>query len=219
MDPFAKVVERAPAGSIAGLTRAMLRDRRVLAVALVGGPGCGKSSLIDVTIKSLMPDVHVGALTSDFAPDGDRRVTRQASRIVQLSTDAMCLPTPLEVAHGLSKLDADWLDLLLIETVGEPAPPDLGQELTVAVFSAAAGHDTARRQPDLVRAADAVVLNKLDLVQSIRFNLETFGADVKRLNPQARLFQLSASRAANTDEWFMWLKSRLHKHRTRAQAI
>jgi hydrogenase nickel incorporation protein HypB len=114
---------------------------------------------------------------------------------------------------ALRRLDLDSLDLLFIENVGtlaDPASPDLGHAAAAVVFSVAAGHDVAARHPHLVAAADVILLNKVDLLADVPFDLAAFLSDVRRLNPGAQLIEVSTRDGTGIDRWTRWLKSRLH---------
>lgn len=208
----------------ASFNRQALRQAGVFAVTLVGGPGCGKTSLIEATLERLTPDIRVGVISGD-APaarrDGGRAI-RRSEQLVQLNTGEGGALDAGHVHDALGRLDLEQLDLLFIENVGTlalAAPPDLGQDVTVTVFSVAGGDDKAGKHPDLVRASDAVLLNKTDLLPAVPFDLAAFRADVGRLNPGAGLVELSSLRRDGVQGWIDWLRGRVNERsqgRTRA---
>ena len=198
---------------IATLNRETLRKAGIVTVSIVGGPGCGKTTLIDATLERLMPDVHVGVIACDVASHRDAdRMSRHSDQVVQVNTGEGHGLRPSHVRDALRWLDLEWLDLLLIENVGTligPANLDLGQDDTAVLFSVAAGDDKADKHPDLVRGAKLVILNKTDLLPSVPFNLTGFRSDVKRINPAAELIELSALQSTGLDHWLAWLKHRV----------
>ena len=198
---------------IATLNRDTLRGSNVLTVNVLGGPGCGKTSLIAATIDHLMPEVHAGVIACDIASHRDAdRISTASEQVVQVNTGQGGVVEAGHIHDALRWLDLQWLDLLFIENVGTLAllgVPDLGQDAAAVVFSVAAGDDKADRHPDLVRAADVVVLNKTDLLTAVPFNLPAFRSDVRRLNPNAELIEVSALRGDGVDRWVQWLKSRV----------
>jgi hydrogenase nickel incorporation protein HypB len=202
--------------------RRALREAQVLAISLVGGPGCGKTSLIDATVERLMPDVHVAVISGDPAPRRDAdRGPRRDGQVVRVNTGEGGALDAGHVRDALARLDLSGLDLLFIENVGTlaiAAPPDLGQDLTVTVLSVAGGDDKAAKHPDLVRASDAVVLNKTDLLAAVPFDLPAFRGDVRRLNPGAELIELSSLRRDGVERWLDWLRRRVPERPRRLAA-
>lgn len=213
----ARVIVR-PVGAaqqLGELNRANLRRANVFTVSVVGGPGCGKTSLIDKTVQGLTPGIHVGVIAGDMRSHRDADlVSRHSEQVVQVTTgDRPCLDAG-HVRDALGHLDLRWIDLLLIENVGTltaPADRNLGQDVTAVVFSVAAGDDKAEKHPDLVRAADVVLINKIDLRPAVPFDLEAFHSDVRRINPSAAVFELSPLYDRGMPAWLDWLKARVTK--------
>jgi hydrogenase nickel incorporation protein HypB len=203
---------------VAKLNRQRLNEAKVFTVNVVGGPGCGKTSLIDSTIEHLKPDVNVGVIACDLTShrDADRMIAHSPN-VVQVNTGERGMPDATDLRAALDCLDLENIELLFIENVGAligPVALDLGQDVTAAVFSVAGGHDKADKHAPLVRGAGVVVLNKTDLLSAVPFDLDTFRADVQRLNPHAPLCELSALRESGMDTWFAWLKFQVANERT-----
>ena len=203
-----------PSERLASANRATLRRAGVTAIDIIGGLGCGKTTLIAHTVERLAPRVHVGLVTCDPAesPDLDRvrRLTEQVARVHRWEGAELIDPRTLHDA--LNWLDLAWLDLLFIEQPGPTFAGDVngpGRRLSVAMFSVPAGHDVASRNPDLVRSADLVILNKADLCAVTPFDLASFRADVARLNPRVEVIELCATSGAGMDRWLEWLRSQL----------
>ena len=208
------------ANPVARLNRDALRAAGVLTVSLLGGPGCGKTSLIAATARRLMPDVHVGVVACDIASHRDADLISSTSeQVVQVNTGGPGVADASHVRDALNWLDLRWLDLLLIENVGTlalPAAPDLGQDVSVTVFSVAAGDDKADKHPELVQSSDVVVLNKVDLLPSVPFDLQAFRRDVRRIKPTAQLIEVSAIKGDGLDDWFDYLKSKVIRQNEKA---
>jgi hydrogenase nickel incorporation protein HypB len=201
------------------LNRAALREAGVLAVSILGGPGCGKTTLITATVERLMPDVHVGVIACDIGSHRDAdRIACVSEQVVQVNTcDAGGAVDATHIRDALRWLDLNWLDLLLIEQVGTLAvadAPHVGQDASVTMFSVAAGDDKADKHPELVQAADAVVLNKTDLLPSVPFDLAAFRKDVARIKPGVELIELSAVKQEGLERWIKWLRSRVAQRET-----
>jgi hydrogenase nickel incorporation protein HypB len=192
--------------------RTLLHDAGVLTVGLIGGPGCGKTSLITATIERLAPAMRVGVIACDIASGRDaQRISNVSSQVVQVNThDACCTVDAAQIRDALKYLDLKSLNLLIVEHVGNLTrpPPDVGQDILVTMFSVAGGDDKADRHPDLVRAADAVILNKLDLLPAVPFNLMTFRNDVARIKPGCDVIEISAVKHDGLDRWAHWLRFR-----------
>ena len=200
--------------TIASLNRNAFGRAGVLSVNMVGGPGSGKSTLIVQTIARLLPDCQTGVIAANsiFNPDIDR-FDAVATQIAKLQLGSGTSLVPQDVQAGLSQLDLAPLGAVFIENLGLlpfPSESDLGEQKRVVVFSVAAGADQAATHPEAVRWADAVILNKVDLLPLAAFDLESFRADVHRLNPRARLFEVSAAKG-QIDEWAEWCRARIHK--------
>jgi hydrogenase nickel incorporation protein HypB len=212
--------------TIASLNRNAFHRARVLSVNVVGGPGSGKTTLIVQTIAriaGLIPQwkAAVIAANSIFNPDIGR-FDAVADQIVRLQISSGANLTPQDIRSSLSQLNLAPLGAAFIENLGllpdpheydfaGPSEYDLGEDAKVVVFSVAAGMDQAVRHPCVVEWADVVVLNKVDLAAPAGFDLASFRADVRRLNPRAKLFELSAVKGEGLEGWAAWVRSQIRK--------
>lgn len=196
--------------------RSALHSAGVFAVNLIGGPGCGKTTLIDQTIDRLRPHVRVGVIAADLRTSRDaNRIAAHGAQVVQVNTDEEPSLDAPQVLKVLNVLDLKSLDLLFIENVGSLTVPraarQLGQDATVTVFSIAAGDDKAQKHQDLVETADAVVLNKIDLLFAVPFDVAAFREDVRQANTSTELIELSAATGLGMDRWCEWLARKVGK--------
>jgi len=207
-----------PAGSdpFAIATRQLLAEAGVVSIGINGGPGCGKTSLIEASIKELKPEIHVGVVTCDIASHVDaERMLHSSDQVVQVTTGQQSAPTAAQINEAMHHLDLEKIDLVFIENIGTlvyPSRLDLGQDLTAVLFSVAGGHDKPSKHPEMVASADVVILNKSDLLYAVPFDLPAFRADVRRLNPAADLIELSALHGQGVIQWLTWLRVRMKKH-------
>ncbi len=196
--------------------RHLLAEAGVLAVGINGGPGCGKSTLVRATIQQLKNDLRVGVITCDKTLcDDAERARIGCGQIEHVATGTQASLDAEQVNQALQRLNLDQLDLLLIENVGtlvHSRPLHFGQDATAAVFSVAGGHDKAAKHPDVVAAADVIVLNKSDLLQAVPFDVTAFRADVRKINPHAELIELSSLHGHGLANWLNWLRGRVKKH-------
>jgi hydrogenase nickel incorporation protein HypB len=197
---------------VARENRERLGRAGVVAVNLVGGLGCGKTSLVEATVRRLAPDRRVGVMTADPYPsNGAGRIPGLAGNVVRAEPGFGLPLAARHVRSALARLDLGAIDLLLVENVGSLAGPDaidLGEDARVAMFSVAAGHHKPAKYPDVVRWADAVVLNKADLLQGGAFDVRAFRAAVGRLNPAAEYVEMSMLTGHGVDAWVDWLLTR-----------
>ena len=207
------VAGSAPEPDVATANRERLRRAKVLGVNVIGGPGCGKTVLLDATMDVLRPQVRVGVIACGPATCRDADVVRRhADQIVQVDTGE---DRPLDatlVREALRRLDLESLDLLFLENVGTlvgRVDADLGQDAVVLVFGVAQGQDQPDKHPHLVTKADAILLNQIDLLPAVPFDLETFRASVRRINPAVPVFEVCALRGEKLEPWVQWLRARM----------
>jgi hydrogenase nickel incorporation protein HypB len=191
---------------VARKNRERLNCAGVFAVNVAGGLGCGKSALLGATARRLAGDRQVGIVSAD--PDGVPGVSPGA-RAVHVQPGFGRVLAARDLRSALDRLDLSGVELLLVENVGSFAGPDaidLGEHARAAIFSVAAGHRIPSEHPGLVRWADAVVLNKLDLRTG--FDLRAFRAAIGRLNAGAAYFEMSTQSGHGVDAWVGWLTDR-----------
>lgn len=195
---------------VAAQIRAELARRNIVAINLIGGPGAGKTSLLERTIPALKPRYRIGVIEGDIATTRDAdRVAKLDVPVVQLLTGGAChLEAPL-VRRGLGELGLDSLHLLFIENVGNiacPAEFDLGENAKVGILSVTEGHDKPAKYPLLFHEISALVLNKVDLLPYCDFDYATFEADFRKLNSRAPIFQVSCRTGDGVEDWLHWLE-------------
>lgn len=196
---------------VAALNRADLKDAGVTTIDLIGGVGCGKTALLESTIQALGPDVRCAVIVGDLATARDaQRLARYTDRVVQINTGKGCHLEANHVRQALSQLDLCSIDYLFIENVGNlicPVGFDLGQDAKVGVFCCASGDEKAAKHPYIIKESAAIVLAKSDLLPHVPFNLEFFEEDVRRLNVDVPILQLSAKTNQGMQDWLNWLNT------------
>jgi len=202
---------------IAALNRERFEQAGVFVVDMLGAPGCGKTELIESTMIRLAPDVKVGVIAGDLATQRDgERLARHTNQVVQVNTGKTCHLEANHVREALKSIDLSTLDLLFIENVGNMICPvgfDLGQSAKVGVFSVSGGDDKAAKHPQIVLESNVLVLNMIDLLPHVPFDADVFRADVRRLKPRAKLFELSALKFQGIEQWLGWLRQHLSTDR------
>ena len=192
--------------------RATFDANGCLAVNIMASPGAGKTSFILRTIEGLSRDTRIAVIEGDMASTVDaEKVQGAASAVVQINTKGMpesCALVADMVHVALSRLPLDQLDVVLIENVGNllcPAEFNLGEHLRIVVSSTPEGDDKPIKYPLIFADADAVVINKSDLLPYVDFDMDRFTQEVRNLNPRVRFFPLSCKTGEGVAEWVAWL--------------
>jgi len=181
----------------------------ILVVNVMASPGAGKTSVILATAERLPSGLRPGVIEGDLASSIDtERVLAAGIPAVQINTGGSChLDAPM-IRSALPSLPLDRLDLPFIENVGNlvcPAEFDLGASRAVVVASVPEGHDKPYKYPGMFAEADAVLLNKSDLVTYFDFDIDHFRRGVAMVNPNATLFVVSCRTGEGLDDWVKWL--------------
>lgn len=194
---------------IAAQNRSRLAGLGVVALNMTSSPGAGKTTLLERTIRDLTPTRAVTVIEGDQETVFDaERIRAAGARAVQINTGAGCHLDADMVRRALDALDPEPGSLLFIENVGNlvcPALFDLGERSKVVVISVTEGVDKPRKYPHMFAAADLVVLNKIDLLPHVEFDLDRFAEHTRAVNPQVRVLPLSATRGDGLDAWYRWL--------------
>jgi len=191
--------------------RGFFRALGLLTLNVVSSPGSGKTALLQKTIERLQPATRVGVIVGDLETDNDaRRLRTTGAPVVQISTGTLCHLDAEMVARAVGQLDAKTLDVLFIENVGNlvcPAEFDLGEDLRVALLSVTEGEDKPLKYPPMFRHADVVVITKTDLAPHVDFDRAAALANIGRVNPNARIVEVSAKTGEGMADWCSYLAS------------
>lgn len=208
--------------TVARENRARLEEAGVLAVNITSAPGSGKTALLEKTIPALAKEFRSAAIVGDLQTTRDaERLGDLAVQVIQINTEGGCHLSAAMVGEALKSLKLTDLSLLFIENVGNmvcPAGFDLGERVRVAMLSVPEGDDKAGKYPTLFQAADVVLLNKVDLIGTLEYDLGRLQEDLSKLNTRAPLFRLSAKTGAGMGPWLEWLKGRCRNSPRQARA-
>jgi hydrogenase nickel incorporation protein HypB len=198
---------------IAAENRTAFDKAGIFVLNLMASPGAGKTSLILATVDRLPGEARPGVIEGDLASTIDAdTIAARGIPVVQINTGGNChLDAPM-VQMALSDLPLDEINLLFIENVGNlvcPANFALGADLAIVVASTPEGHDKPYKYPGMFASADAVILNKADLLEVFEFNVEYFRRGLEMLNPGVPLFVVSCRTGAGMADWISWLLSGL----------
>jgi hydrogenase nickel incorporation protein HypB len=197
--------------SQAAKNRQWFRSRKILTLNLIASPGAGKTTFLEQTIRGLSPNYKLAVIEGDITGDHDaKRIEALGVPVVQINTEGGCHLDAHMIDSVLSSLDLNGLRFLFIENVGNlvcPAEFDLGEDLKVVVLSTPEGHDKPAKYPLIFSEAQAVIINKTDLLQAVDFDLAQAEHDIRRLNPDVPIFRLSCKTGDGLDVWLKWLKT------------
>lgn len=195
---------------MAAHVRRRLAGGGILALNLISSPGAGKTALLERTLRDLAGEFRMAVIEGDLQTDNDaRRVAATGAQAVQINTDGGCHLDSNMVLSALDNLNLDGLDILFIENVGNlvcPVEFDCGEDAKVALLSVAEGDDKPEKYPLLFNLAKALVLNKIDLLPHVDFDLVRARAFATKLNKDLDIFELSCRNGEGLDAWYAWLR-------------
>jgi hydrogenase nickel incorporation protein HypB len=199
--------------AIAARNRDQLDRHGILTINIMSSPGAGKTSLILQTIHQLKPEMKVAVIEGDVASSIDAdKVGQQGAPVVQINTDGGCHLEANMIENALNNLSLDGIDLLLIENVGNlicPAEFALGEHRKIMLLSTPEGDNKPYKYPLMFTEADVVLVNKVDLLPYLDFNIGTFNKAVTGLNPDVKIFPISCKTSEGLEAWFSWLKNEI----------
>jgi len=194
---------------LARRNRETFAARNLFVLNLVSSPGSGKTSILERTLGDLKDKVRFAVLEGDQQTTNDAdRIARTGVPVRQINTGAGCHLDAHMVGHGVEAFDLGATDVLLIENVGNlvcPAGFDLGEDHKVAVLSVTEGEDKPVKYPQMFQAADLMLINKIDLLPYLRFDIEQCKAFARRVNPRIRILELSCQSGEGMQAWYDWL--------------
>lgn len=202
----------------AGHNREHFDSHRVVAFNLMSSPGAGKTSLLEVTIEALKSEFRLAVIEGDLETDNDaRRIRAHGVPAVQINTGSACHLDARMVHEALRDLPLSRIDVVFIENVGNlvcPASFDLGQHRNIVLLAVTEGDDKPAKYPVMFRAADLVLLTKMDLVAVMEdFDPMRAQKAVRDLANAAPVIQLSARKAINLKPWDVWLRGEIARIR------
>ena len=200
--------------------RARLDQHHILGLNIMAAPGAGKTSTILRTIAALAPQITIGVVEGDTAAvtiDADK-VIAAGMPAVQINTGGECHLGAVMLSGALHELPLDRIDLLIVENVGNlicPAAFALGTHANVLISSVAEGDDKPYKYPNIYRGVDALIVNKIDLLPYVEYNLAYFKRGVELLNPGVVTFPLSCRSGEGLDKWTRWLLGKVTSNQQR----
>jgi hydrogenase nickel incorporation protein HypB len=201
--------------AIAEENRQAFAERGVFVVNLMSAPGAGKTTVLEATIKRIRDHYRLGVIEGDLMTTLDTdRIEALGVPAYQITTGTVCHLDARMIHNALHGFSIDGLDLLFIENVGNlvcPAEFNLGEELKVMVYSIVEGAEKPKKYPVMFHEAEAVLLNKIDLLPYAGVTLAELEGNVREVSPGATMFPVSCRTGEGIDEWVSWLVRRMEQ--------
>ena len=202
---------------LAAGNRALFAQQGVFVLNLVSSPGSGKTTLLERTLAEQRQSHAFAVLEGDQQTSNDaERIAATGVPVRQINTGAGCHLDAHMVAHGVEAFDLAATRILMIENVGNlvcPASFDLGEDHKVAVLSVTEGEDKPLKYPQMFQAADLLLINKIDLLPHLQFDLEKCKRYARQVNPAMQILEVSALSGAGLTQWYDWLAAGSQKKR------
>ena len=198
--------------TIANRNQKLLNENKVFCINIMSAPGAGKTSLILKTMKLLKDKLNIGIIEGDVASTVDaEKVQSEAKAVVQINTRNMpesCSLMAAMIESALKSMPLDNIDLILIENVGNlicPSEFTLGEHKRVVISSVPEGEDKPIKYPLIFIDADAVIVNKMDLLPHVDFDMTAFRRSIEGLNPKVEISQVSCKTGEGVEKWCSWV--------------
>jgi len=202
---------------IAAQNKSTLDSAGVLGLNFMASPGAGKTSLIEHTIKKLKDRLKLAVIDGDVATSIDAdRAAAAGAQSVQINTGGECHLDAIMLQGALSELNLEEIDLLIVENVGNlicPASFQLGTHKSVLIASVPEGDDKPYKYPGMYRGVEALMINKIDLLPYVEFDMEYFRKGVEILNPGLVTLPLSCRTGEGLDAYLAWVEAEMEAHR------
>ena len=198
---------------LAERNRQWFQAENILALNLVSSPGSGKTTLLERTIRDLGKQIPFLVIEGDQETMNDaERIRATGCKVVQVNTGTGCHLEAAMVARGIAELQPPQNSVVMIENVGNlvcPALFDLGENSKVVILSVTEGDDKPIKYPHMFRASDIMILNKIDLLPYVQFDMAKCVRYARQVNPNIQIFQISATAGEGLGAWYLWLQRQM----------
>lgn len=200
----------------AEILRQKLKSKKTFLMNLMSSPGSGKTTTLLRTVEALKDKIKIGIMEADIDSSVDAETMANAGvKSIQLHTGGMCHLDAAMTEQGLNEIGSDELDLVVLENVGNlicPAEFDTGAARNVMILSVPEGHDKPLKYPLMFSKVDALIINKIDVMPYFDFDMAKVREYVGKLNPNVRIFPISAKTGEGIKEWTDWLYEEVNAH-------
>ena len=204
---------------IAEENRKLFDNEKIYVLNLMSSPGAGKTSLVEKTIETFQSRYKIGVIEGDIQGSADaERIARLGTPVVQINTGGACHIDGNMIREALPGFDLTSLDLLIAENVGNlvcPAEFKIGENVKVMVLSTPEGADKPAKYPLMFQQSEAMVINKIDLLPYVDFDMAKAKKDALALNRKLKIFEVSCKTSAGLKDWYNWLSDRIESFQSK----
>ena len=197
----------------------ILASKGIFMLNMISSPGSGKTTLLEKTIPLLKSRYQIAVIEGDVESHRDaERLDNFGVQIASINTGGSCHIESVGIEKALNSFDLNHLDLIIVENVGNmvcPAEFDLGEDCKVAMLSTPEGADKTAKYPLLFREAKLTLLNKIDLLPYLNFNKEIFYQDIRNLNSDLPVLEISCTTDQGLSAWIDWLENKIKNKKTK----
>ncbi len=198
---------------LAERNRGYFDAKNILAINLVSSPGSGKTSLLEKTLIDLKDELAFAVIEGDQQTTNDAdRIHATGTKVTQINTGKGCHLDAHMVLHALQGMKPKQNSILFIENVGNlvcPAMFDLGEKERVVIISVTEGDDKPLKYPDMFYSSSLCIINKIDLLPYVPFDMDKVKANAKKINPNLEIIELSCTSGEGLSKWYEWLKVKI----------
>jgi len=199
--------------AIAEDIRRLLKEKKIFMFNMMSSPGAGKTLILEKTISALKDEFKIGIIVGDICTTKDsERLSKTGVPCVQINTEPFggdCHLGANLIQAALQDLNLDKLDIVIVENVGNlvcPAEFEIGEDKKVVVLSLPEGEDKPLKYPLMFRVSNASIINKIDLEPALDVSRKKFAENIKKINPQIALFEISAKTGEGFNKWLDWVR-------------
>jgi hydrogenase nickel incorporation protein HypB len=197
--------------------RKRFREHKVYVINMTSSPGAGKTTLLENSLKSINKKYKTAIIEGDLYTSRDaERLAFHNVPLVQINTEGGCHLDARMISGAVNELNLKELDLVFIENVGNlvcPASFDLGENIGVLIYSVTEGDDKPRKYAPMFSGADVILINKVDLADVCKIDLDKLEAEIREINPKCVVFRISASDPRTLVEWNAWLDGQIGEYK------
>jgi hydrogenase nickel incorporation protein HypB len=203
--------------SIANKNRGLLNEKKIFTMNLLGSPGAGKTSVLEQIIDDMKDEINMSVIEGDLYTTKDaQRIENKGVDVIQVNTGGACHLDAAMIKEAMDSIDIDNLEFLVIENVGNlvcPASYDLSEDIKVTVMSTTEGNDKPLKYPSMFQRSQVIILNKIDILEFTNFDTDEFYKDIKSLNEEAKVFEISCRTEEGIPELCSYLRNLINLKR------
>jgi len=200
---------------VAAATREVLKEKGAYMINVMSSPGSGKTTMLVSTINALKNEMNIGVIEADVDSDVDARTVQAAgAKAVQMHTGGLCHLDATMTRTGIDELGVEGLDLVFLENIGNlicTVAYDTGATRDIGILSVPEGDDKPLKYPMMFEKVKALIVSKMDVMAYFDFDMNLMEERVRRLNPDIKIFPISAKTGAGMDNWINWIREEMKR--------